>query len=736
VNGTGRARALLEHELEKYAMYVAKEGEQDGSFNMVTKALAALEAREGNLAIARGLYEKAVNRGDADAPKVLHQWAMWEQRVGNVEETRQLLQKAVDLDPTDTAILRALGELEMREGNFAKARSSFAEAVSLRPKDSRLWLAWGRSEHAAGDEARAEELFKSAASEEGSSDAHGLQSAQASRHMRRTRCEALCEAAQLAVCDGRPEEAKESLERGLELDPSYSHGWRLLADLSESLGGPEEMRAVYARATKSAPRSSRTNLFHWWGRAERKLGRFDDARRYFKIATERDSTYMSAWLSWGLLEKDQGNTDEACALFAKAANYAVADHIKAPFLFISWAHLEEQSRSNPDNARKIYQKGLTVCPKSPEIIHGLGLLEERQGRFERAVELYERGSTLIPTFGAIFQSWGLLEARRRRYKEAAEIFEIGTAKDPNNPVLWTSWALVEGRQRRNVGRARELFERAVAADRNFSGAWHAWGALENEVQNFDDARKYYTRAAECDPNGAAPHHSLGVLEGRRGDLPAARTHFNTAIEKCSFHAISYQAWALLEERMGSGPTEARRIFELGTQQCEGGPGHIWQAWALFEDRNGDSDRAKSIFEAGVARSPNNQTLHQTFAIFEAERGNTTHARDLFERGVRICPRDSASVYTAWAQFEAADGKLERARELFNLGLLLNPSHIPGWKAWASIEEAAGDFQRARDLRLTAKGLIAGSQADLARSTNELPTVLESINRLDDVDIQP
>jgi len=691
------ARAVLHEAKTKFSPHPPTE---------IVKALASLEAREGNMQKARELFSLAAAQDESQTIKILHNWAICEAKFGSVEQSKVLLEKASERDPSDSAIWRAIGELESRELNFDRARAAYRKATKLKPHDVRLWHAWGKCEVLAGNHEEGEKHFRHCVSLASSFSLNSP--ARASRGASRTACDALCEIASLASRDGRLDDARNCLREAVTIDSSQPWAWRFLADIEDQLIGEGRFREVFQEAIRQGPHSIACKISHWWGIEERKQGNADEARKLFHDATRIEPNYMSAWLSWGLLEKELGNLERACEIFEEGASFAIKHSLKSPFLFQTWGRLEEQRR-NYQRARQVFAEGLKLSASSAPLMQTWGLLEERQANYDQARELFQRGAAAEPTFGSIFQSWALLEARLRRYGESTRVFELGIQNDPQNAALYTSWALVEGRNKGNVSLARDLFKKAVDVDPKFNGAWNAWAAMEVELRNYNIASDLLHKAMECSPShDAVALHSFGVLQGKMGSLGSSREAFQKALAADPSHTISYQAWALVEERLNpDGLTEARRLFKEGTAHALSDSCEIWQSWALFEERQGRIGEARQIFETGLELAPNNQSLLQSYAIFLSKCKDHEKARRLFEAGVNVCPRDAAPCYTAWAQSEYQGGNPSEARRLFQEALRVNPSHAPAWKAWSSMEESLGMSSRAHSLRMASFGLASG-----------------------------
>lgn len=732
----------------------------------VLRALAKFEMDEGNHEKARLYYRKAADveavqsfrtvdpkrhshspskrkpKQNGRTVKSLHAWSLMEVRVGNTAAARKILEEAKGISQADSGIWRAIGELESRERNFAEARKAFQNAVAIDPQDPRLLLAWGKAEAMAGDVERAELLIGRVAKTEAkcsenipltvskdkqtkdavnsrkvtfdTSQRDRPSSFEEKRNASLTPhvlAEALRERAMLASRNGQFEDSVNLLTRASQVEPGFASGWRLLASQELRMRGIESARTVYNMGLERVQQAAKSKLLHWWGQDERATGNIDKARALFRKATCASPDYMSAWMSWGLMEKSEGSLAEACDIFEQATKRAERDLVRAPYVFQAWGRVEELERGRPDFAAEVFQRGVNLVPNSGPLWSAWGLLEERRGNVERARELFRKATTSDSKHGSAWHSWALLEARRCNYERAGELFRNGNENEPTNSSLLASWAMMEGKELSNISRSRELFERAVTADPYFGPAWHSWGCIEMSAGSLDKARQLFRKAAEVRPDDPSPWHTLGVLEAKRcNDNDAAIKHWKRALEVAPGHALSYQAWGLLEGSVNNNIEEARRLFESGIEYAKQKPSDIallLQSWASLEEQSGNIEEARKLLRKSVKVDRRRAETWQTLALVEKSRGNREGARRLLSDGVEVVwPLSSgAALYVIWATLEAEEGEIERARELFAAGIRVNPSNSSTWNAYAAVENKYGSARRAAEIKLTSGALF-------------------------------
>lgn len=121
-------------------------------------AWAVLEAQEGNLDTARQIFQRGVWAGPRK-PGVSRLWQTWacvEADSGNLQPAREYFKYALDAEALPPAItLLMWAEVEEKFGDLERARSLLEDAVRVEPRNRRAWQALADFERRQGREADA-----------------------------------------------------------------------------------------------------------------------------------------------------------------------------------------------------------------------------------------------------------------------------------------------------------------------------------------------------------------------------------------------------------------------------------------------------------------------------------------------------------------------------------------------------------------------------------------------------
>ncbi|BBO89095.1 tetratricopeptide repeat protein [Desulfosarcina ovata] len=190
-------------------------------------------------------------------------------------------------------------------------------------------------------------------------------------------------------------------------------------------------------------------------------------------------------------------------------------------------------RSQPDKAKKVFEKAANLKPPSLSACYNLGRIKQMEGDDKGAINIYRAIVEQQPKFGLAWNNMGVA------YRETGDVEE-----------------------------AISCFRRAVAFASDMAEAWNNLGVAQDELHMIENASRSYQKAIEIQPDYASAHFNLGVSLQKLGQLKAAENHYNTVLE---IRPDDEAAKFMLQSLGTSTPPDAapaqhvRRIFD----QCAG-----------------------------------------------------------------------------------------------------------------------------------------------------------------------
>lgn len=611
---------------------------------------------------------------------------------------------------------------------------------------------------------------------------------------------------------GKWREASRLLETILALDPRDAHSYLALARLESRrergtriAGGrrrprgedggdatPAERNATAAATRPRARRDARhifrtgtthcpanVHLWHAWAMHEHRLGDTAKARGLLDKALELDPWNGYVCHAYGLLEMQSSQSSAAGAT-------APGD--------------KEESHEHLKRARQLWQRGLTYQP-SAALVCSLGQLYLTSGHPHSARELY---STYIPklTNGrerieVYLAASSLEETVFRDIERASQLLKEalsgsggnGTAAHHHDSRAYVALArlgtsggsvddlVVKKRLKEICSKQYRHYRarRGRGAATSSGGAFpttdgrlfNAWARLESKANNLQEAHKILRRGMEVYPRDHTLLQAAGNIEERwTGNVTAARDLYSASLH-LEPSAPTLIAYAMLElrhpeERQGGGTLQEKQPNITMVRQLLGealliDPKHgpAYNALGNLERREGHHDRAKQVYEDGIAanctdapsvyhglarlhlsrgeveaarsvlreglsmfetgrdnhanhdhaapaaaytrRSENLAFLAHTLALIELNvNNNAVRAKEALKQGLWHC-RNSPQLLLAMGMCESRLGNADAARDMFERSLTADQSHAQAWQAYGVMEMQAGNFRTAKAL---------------------------------------
>jgi Tfp pilus assembly protein PilF len=303
------------------------------------------------------------------------------------------------------------------------------------------------------------------------------------------------------------------------------------------------------------------------------------------------------------------------------------------------------------------------------------------------------------------------------------------AESPDASAGWFVWAQLAAGSRR-AALARDLFRAAAASAKAALTAAEAgggpmsappaaqplsarlakvlrvWARLEWDAGLHGAARRLWRAAANeafryprrlAADVGGVVLHSWALAELERDNVRNARTVIGEALRKCSDDvAVNVLAGSIVWR---AGDAEGARALFLRAYQLDRRSRRekqLFIVWPALEAAEGHPERARALYQRGLAAHPNSSKLLNVYACFEARSGNAALARQLHGHALGLDPRSATTMHNrvSWATLELDAGDREAARKLLREGLDHHPNFVGALVLMARLEREAGNLDLA------------------------------------------
>ena len=213
-------------------------------------------------------------------------------RAGQLE-----LEKANALQPDTFEILYNLGQAYVRNKDYAKAEPVLNRTLKMKPDSPETMYLMAQAESDQGEATAALDLLLHA------------------RKLAPQNTDIILLLAQISMSQNYFEDAIPLLESGVKIAPQRADLYAALGESYFTAGKTEKAIQEFQTLIQIAPSAQ---SYAFMGLAYRHMGRFDEARTYFKKGLKQNPHDASCLFNLGYLEEGRGNHVAADALFQQA----------------------------------------------------------------------------------------------------------------------------------------------------------------------------------------------------------------------------------------------------------------------------------------------------------------------------------------------------------------------------------------------------------------------------------
>lgn len=246
---------------------------------------------------------------------------------------------------------------------------------------------------------------------------------------------------------GRFADAEAIYRQVLQVAPDHADALHLLGLIAYQTGNSNLAIELITKAIAANPSSA---MYCNIGNALQALGRFDEAIRSFRTATQLKSDNVEAHNNLGNALQAKGQLNEAAASFRHALSIK-PDYADA---YINLGNVL-QTQSDLDGAIACFRHALSLRPGHAFTYYNLGNALKEQGKLDAAIEIYLQALSLQANHADLHLNLGNAFHEQGESEKAAECFHRALAIDANCTGAYNGLAAVNLSQG-NVQSALEL----------------------------------------------------------------------------------------------------------------------------------------------------------------------------------------------------------------------------------------------------------------------------------------
>lgn len=554
------------------------------------------------------------------------------------------LEEANVLEPQTFEILYKLGEVYLRNGDTAKAELVLKRALNLQPDSPEtLYL-----------------LAQVYTLEMRPVDA--LELLVRGHKLAPENTDIIYSLARVSMSQNYYEDSIPLLESGLKLAPQR-------ADLRAALGESYFMSGRVEKAIEEFKQlidlDPSVRSYAFLGLCYRRLGRFDEARRYFQEGLKKDPRNSSCLFHLGYIEERQGNHQAAEHLFQEA----LRSNPNLSEALLELANLRIASKRYTE-AAELLRKFVRVSRSPAPGYYKLAMVERslhETEAAERDLSVFQTLSKNVSTGPYPYQHlFDYLDNRSNlssKEKTQLDLTELSKQiqKQPDQPE--NLYLLAEGYLK--LGKVEEARKAIAQLEQLSAGDYRTQtgiGVLLARYHLYDDAIEHFRSASQANPDSDDVKFDLADAYFRKGMYQQALEMAQQVSSNGQQDDAFLFLLADIKAHLGQ-PPEASQIYRNAIRRSPDND-QYYLSLTLLELRENDLNGAAKTLQEGRSRIPGSGKLLWGQGLVSALQGKTEQAAEQLSQAVDLLPEWSGS-YSTLGVFYYQTGQIEKAKEVLN-----------------------------------------------------------------------
>jgi tetratricopeptide (TPR) repeat protein len=554
------------------------------------------------------------------------------------------LEKADAIEPDTFEILYNLGQVLLRTGENANAQVTLSRALRLKPdsSDTMYLLAQAYSNQSRPLDAL-DLLVRAHKSDPNNTDIVFLM-------------------AQVSMSQNYFEDAIPLLESGLQIAPNRAD---LLAALGESyfMAGKVERAIEEFKKLLEVDKSARSYAFI--GLSYRNLGRFDEAKQYFRQGLTLDPHNATCLFNLGFIAERQGSAAEAESFFQQT----LKSNSDFPEALLELANIRIAAR-NFAEAEILLRRYVKVSRDPATGYYKLALAERSlhdMAAADRDLGVFRTLSKNASAGPLPYQHlFDYLDNRSTLAPDAREQLDIESLlnqvkthpEQPEDLYLLAEAYLKSGKLDDARSAIAQLDKLSASDYRTLAGT----GVLLARYHLFGDAIQHFQAALQANPNSDEIKFDLANAYFRDHMYPQALETANQVSAQGQKDDAFLDLLGDIYVHTGDASHAAEIFRDAIVRNPDDDQNYL--SLALLDLRSHDIDAARQTLTHGLSRIPASGKIYWGLGLTSAMRGDTSEAARQFERAIDLLP-EWGGGYSTLGVFYFQIGKLDKAREVLN-----------------------------------------------------------------------
>ena len=481
------------------------EGELDAAYELL-QIPAGLAPVEGvTLRVAK-----------ADQSAALALIARIEEHRGRLGAAREVYEKAIELDTSNSDATLGAARLILLEGAYPDALARFQTVLGSEvPPGAELHLTGKPKVVVQAKLGAVEALLAMGKAEEANTLLADLKTPEP------VSAEVELWQGKVAEGQGKSKEAVQRFRNAIRLEPKSVRAYMALAEHYTSTKRPGEAVGVLVEAQKNVDITAEVRRVLGW--AELQRNRIDDAIKQFTDALAMEPRDSSAQFGLAVALRRKWKLDEAAAGLAKVEELDA----KFPGLALEKGRLAE-ARGDMDAATASYRQALADSPDDAALKSRMGAVLVLTGKEAEAEKLLREVLEAQPYSSEAEHYLGRIELARGQLESARQRFLRAARLDPDSGMyrMYVAWAALESNE---MSTALRDLNAALKLDPTLGDAYWLRARIRIRAGTVRDALGDLKKAIELNPKRIEAWAAMGESHYQLGQMKDAIAALKTAV---------------------------------------------------------------------------------------------------------------------------------------------------------------------------------------------------------------
>jgi biofilm PGA synthesis protein PgaA len=466
----------------------------------------------------------------------------------------------------------------------------------------------------------------------------------------------------LAIAHSKLGQNKQAIRLFKEILAAHPHKLNILYDYIVVLNWADKPAKALALLPKINLQTVPAYVLESLGEAARKLRRFDESIKIYKIAARRFPKQVQIKYGYALALFGKGEVNQAIAVFQNL----VTAYPNESKIFYDYLTVLSSAKKNTLVMKLLPRVDLEQAPAY--VLDSLGEVASNIQRFDKAIEIYQVAVRRFPDRISSKYSLALALSRQGNNDKAIVLLEQILIAHPKELKIFYDYLIILTR----AGKYEKVMslKKQVNLEQAPAYVLETLGQAARLSRRFDEAVKIYRVAVRRFPKRLSTHYGLALTLSSQGKNQEAQRIFENLLAANPDNLNLFYDFLVILIR---GNHKQQVMNLLPKVDFEKAPAYVLEALGDAARSLRDFNNSIKLYRASVRRFPKrlSSKLGLIYALTDA--GYTRMALKLIKR-LRVHQPQNLQVLFAYAYIHRARGEYVDALNIYEDMLLIAPDN--------------------------------------------------------------